>query len=149
MSDDNRPKKRKGLKIGNETSSVPAPKQDNTAAFETKAKAAFEKIEDFKSRSYELGSRFRALVEDKTLGINKTQIQKELEAEVLSKLVLLSHDINNDEVQVEGAGSTALCQLIMKMMLVQRDVINNLAYSVEKLAKQLAETKQQQSITHD
>jgi hypothetical protein len=141
MPDDNRPKKRKGLNIGNETSSIPAPKPNLAAALDEKAKSAVERLDDFKSRSYELGSRFKGLMEDKTLGVNKTQIQRELEAEVLSKLVALSHDINNDEMQPEGAGSTALCQLIMKMMLVQRDTMNNLAYQVEKLQKTLAENK--------
>lgn len=141
MADDNRPKKKKGLKIGNEASSVPIPKQSNAAAFDEQAKAAFNKLEDFKARSYELGTRFKSLIEDRTLGVNKTQIQKELESEVLAKLVALSHDLNNDEVQVEGAGSTALCQLIMKLMLVQRDTINNLAFQLEKLQRQFAEFK--------
>ena len=140
--DNSPPVKRKGLKINNQASNVQVPVKNDTAAFDESAKQAFSRHEDFKQRSFELGVRFKSLIEDKTLVVNKTVIQKDIENEVLTKLVAWANEFNNEETQpIDGAGGTALCQLMMKMMLFQRDKINDLAFQVEKLHKQLVDIK--------
>jgi hypothetical protein len=127
--------KKKGLKINNEKSSIPQPKPDTSAAFNVAADKAYSRIEEYKQRSFDLGTRFKSIIEDRKLAINKTQINKDIEMEILNKLIFLANDLNTDETQPEGAGGTALAMLIMKMMLSQRDLINELAFKIEKIEK--------------
>lgn len=136
MSFDNKsiPKKR-GLKINNETSSVPPPKPDPVTEFNEQAQQAFSKHEDYKKRTWDLSTKFKSLLESKILPENKSELSKNLETEVLQNLVVLASEMNEDENQPEGIGSTALSFLLMKMMLVQRDTVNALLYKVEKLEK--------------
>jgi hypothetical protein len=133
-SNDNSPPK-KGLKINNQRSSVPQPKVNNTAVFNEQAKEVFLQYEDYKQRTWELSTRFKSMIEDKTLSENRTIISKDLEKEVLDKLVALSSEMNSDDNQPEGIGSIALSMLILKMLLLQRDTINSLAYKVDRLEK--------------
>lgn len=137
MSSDNNPKKRKGLKINNEGSTVPTPKPNATAAFNEQAEKVFSKIEEYKQRSFELGTKFKNIFEDRKLAVNKTQINRDIESEILTKLVMLANDINSDENQPEGAGGVALGMLIMKIMLIQRDTINDMAFKIDRLEKAL------------
>jgi hypothetical protein len=136
MSSDNNPKK-KGLKINNQASTIPKPKPDTSAAFNEQAEKVFSKIEEYKQRSFDLGSKFKAIIEDKRLVINKTQINKDIELEILQKLIALANELNTDENQPEGAGGTALAMLLMKMLLIQRDNMNNIEYKLEKIEKAL------------
>jgi hypothetical protein len=136
VSSGNNPK-RKGLKINNQASSVPQPKPNTSAAFNEQAEKVFNKIEEYKQRSFELGSKFKAIIEDTKLVVNKTQINKDIELEILQKLIALANDLNSDENQPEGAGGTALAMLIMKMMLTQRDHMNEISFKIEKIEKAL------------
>lgn len=126
---------KKGLKINNQQSSVPQPKLNNVAEFNEQAKEVFLQYEDYKKRTWELSTRFKAMIEDRTLSENKGVISKDLEKEVLDKLVALSSEMNADDNQPEGIGSVALSMLMLKMMLLQRDTLNTLAYKLEKLEK--------------
>lgn len=136
-SQSNQPPKKRGVKLNNDNSTVPKPKQDTSALFNKQADEVFSKIEDFKKRSFELGSKFKAIIEDKKLSVNKTQINKDLEQEVLNNLVILANDMNADENQPEGVGSVAVSMLLMKMLLIQRDSINDLSFKVETIEKAL------------
>ena len=136
--DEKEPKVRKtGLKINNAASAVPPPKVSDAAAFEQKADAAFAKIQEYKERWWDLSGKFKSFIEDKILSINKTIISKDFESETLQKLVALASDMNEDEIQKESIGATSLCMMLMKMMLLQRDIINDLAYKLDKLEKSL------------
>jgi hypothetical protein len=136
MSSENN-KKRKGLKVNNESSSIPQPKPNMTATFNEQAEKVFNKIEEYKQRSFELGSKYKAIIEDKRLPVNKTQINKDIEIETLNKLAVLASEINIDENQPEGAGGVALAMLIMKMLLIQRDNINEIGFKLERIEKAL------------
>jgi hypothetical protein len=139
MPFDNRgPIKKKGIKINNENSSVPSPKPDASAVLDEQAKKAISKYEDYKQRTWELSTKFKGMVEDKTLSDNKSVLTRGIETEVLNKLVVLASEMNEDDTQPEGIGSTALSFLLMKMILLQRDTINALLYKVEKLEKSKA-----------
>lgn len=131
--DDRGPIKKKGLKITNEKSSVKPPPPDPVAAFNEQARQAHSKYEEYKQRTWELGSKFKAMVEDKILNVNKSVLSKGIETETLNKLVALASEMNEDDNQPESIGSTALAHLVMKMMLVQRDTINGLLFRLDKL----------------
>lgn len=126
---------KKGLKITNEKSTVAVPSIPNTEAFKQEAVEAANRLTDYKARSWDLGVKFKGLMESSVLPENKTTLIKDLENEVLNQLALLANDINNDESQPEGTGSVALNQLIMKMLLLQKDICSKQRFQIEKLEK--------------
>lgn len=130
----------KGLKINNANSSIPAPPPDPAAQLDQVANAAVSRLNEYKARSLELGMKFKALMEDQVLSENKSPLVKDLEQEILIKLTALASDINSDDTQPEGAGGVALCQLLMKMLLWQRDKINQLSYRLSLVEKKNATT---------
>lgn len=137
MSSNDDPKRpKKGIKLDNSKSSI-QPKPNQAAIFDEKAKEAFSKYEDYKQRTWDLSTKFKAMIEDKILPENKSILSKDIEAEVINKLVALASDMNEDENQPESIGSTALSMLLMKMLLVQRDTINSILFKFDKLEKSL------------
>jgi hypothetical protein len=138
MSDD---KKRRGpgLKINNQNSSIPEPpKQSEKEVFDEKATVAAKNMEAYKVRTFELSTQLKHILQDRTLTDNKSPISKDIETETLNKLVVLALEIDADESQPEGFGSTALGMLSMKMLLLQRDTINSMAYAIEQLEKRIS-----------
>jgi hypothetical protein len=125
----------KGLKITNEKSTVAAPLRHNTEAFQQAASEAADRLAEYKKRSWDLGVKFKGLMESSILPENKSALIKDLESETLSQLSQLANDINTDDGQPEGAGSVALSQLIMKMLLLQKDMCSQQKYKIEKLEK--------------
>jgi hypothetical protein len=124
-----------GLKINNQASTVPHVQKPTQADFDEKANEAFHKYEDMKKRGWELAFKFRDQVLDKTLHINKGPIVENLENEVIDQLYKLSIDMNDDDNRPEGEGSSTMCALLMRCMLKQRDIINELAFKIDKLEK--------------
>lgn len=141
--------KKKGLKINNENSSVPAPKPDNKVVFNEQAQKAATKYEEYKQRTWELSTRFKSMVEDRVLSDNKSPLSKGIESETLNKLVALACEMNEDDNQPEGIGSTALSFLMMKMLLVQRDTINGLLFKIDRLEKSVSKLEAKQSSESD
>ncbi len=127
----------KGLKINNTTSNVKAPPVVDSKALEEAAAEVAKKLEEYKSRSWDLGIKFKSILESSVLVENKSILIKDFENEVTQSLCQLASDINTDETQLEGSGSVALCQLMMKMMIYQKDIINQLKYKVEVLEKKI------------
>jgi hypothetical protein len=134
--EDETPKKKKlGVKLNNKDSVIEPPKVPTSVAFEQKANEAFAKIESYKQRMWELSGKYKAIIEDRMLSQNKTVISKDLEKEVLDKLIAVASEMNDDNTQPESLGATALAMLLMKMNLIQRDIINELGYKVDKLER--------------
>lgn len=131
----------KGLKITNEKSSVAPPTESKSAVFEKKATDASERFSEYKKRSSDLGAKFKSIMESSILPENKSSVFKDFESETLSKLIHLANDINVDEAQPEGTGSIALSQLIMKMMILQKDQNNLLKFKIEKLENEIRDLK--------
>jgi hypothetical protein len=125
----------KGLKINNQNSTAPKPKEPDKVAFENAAKGVFNKEEEYKKRALDLATKLKSLITDKTLPENQTLITKDIEIEVISKLILFATELNNDENKKEGEGSVALSMLTFKMLILQRDQINTMGYKIEKLEK--------------
>jgi hypothetical protein len=84
----------------------------------------------------ELGIQFKKAIEDKTLAQNKNVFSNELERELLSKMIKVANDINNDPDELrEGLGSLSWIVLLLKTCLSQRDRINTLEYYILQLDK--------------
>src|SRR5258706_9823228 len=126
---------KKGVKLTNENSSIKAP-INNAAAFDKAANEIYSKYEEFKQRTWDLGLKFKSFLLDTMLVENKTEISKSLENEIINKLISLSLEINEDDTRPQGEGSSSICMLLMKCMLHQRDIINGLAYKIDKLEKE-------------
>ncbi len=134
MSNDRKPSK--GLKINNEKSTVATPVNATTDTFKKEAAEAAGRLDEYKKRSWDLGIKFKGIMESSVLVENKSILIKDLESETLVQLAQLANDINNDESQPEGTGSIALCQLIMKMLLLQKDMCSLQKFRIEQLEKQ-------------
>lgn len=129
--------KGKGLKINNEKSAIQPAPQNQSAAFEERAKEINSKNEEYKQRGWELIAKYKSMIDDRVLPENKSVLSRGVEAETVNKLIVLASEMNEDENQPESYGSTTLCVLLMKMMLAQRDTINILAYKIDRLEKSL------------
>jgi len=129
-------KKQVGVKLQNKPSTQPNP-ANSRKEFEKQADEKFSQIEDHKQQIWDLSLKYKSFIESKTLLANKGPLVLDLEKETLDKLVQLSIDMNEDEAYQQGMGSSALCMLLMKCMLIQRDIINELAYKLEQMQKQL------------
>lgn len=132
MSDD-RKKRGHGLKINNAQSEVKSSAVPDKDSFDEKATNAYNRIQSYKERVWDLSGKFKTLIEDKTLAANKTTIIKDLEKEIIDKLVALASEMEADETQPVGLGSIALSVLLMKMLLLQRDRINNFEFEISKI----------------
>jgi hypothetical protein len=133
--------KKTGLKKVSSQKSIfdGAPKKPSFESFSKKVDDATEKAQSYKAKSAELAIKFLNLINDTTLKANKNIFTKEMEKELLTNLVSLSIDINNDPLEKEGMGSLALITLLFKTVLMQRDKINELAFNYAQLSKKVSE----------
>lgn len=112
-------------------------KKPSQEDFEKKVKEAQERNISYKQRASELALQFKKIMEDKTLVQNKSVFSSEIEREVLSKMVQLAIEINNDPNEQEGMGSLSWITLLFKTAISQRDKINNLDYTIFQLEKKV------------
>jgi len=112
----------------------PKPNQDS---FEQKVKGVAEKTSTHKIKAAELATEFKKMMLDKTLEQNKSIFAKEVEREVLSKMVQLAVEINNDPDEQEGMGSLIWITLLFSSCLAQRDKINKCEYLISQLEKKI------------
>jgi hypothetical protein len=137
----NEPTKKTGLKQVSSQKSIfdGAPKKPSFETFSKKVDEAADKAQSYKLKSAELAIQFLNLINDTTLKANKNIFTKEMEKELLTNLVSLSIDINNDPLEKEGMGSLALITLLLKTVLMQRDKINELSFNYTQLSKKVSE----------
>lgn len=109
----------------------------NSDVFEKKVDQIKEKSNSYKERAAELAVQFKKILEDKTLPQNKSSFAISLEKEILTKMIELAIEINNDENEKEGMGSLSWITFILKLSLSQRDKINVLEYSLNKLGAEI------------
>jgi len=86
-------------------------------------------------KTAELTSVFMGMIKDSTLKENKGPIQLNLEQQICKDLTELSLELNQDDTQPEGIGSAGMTLLLLKIVMVQRDKINELGYKISKLEK--------------
>ncbi len=126
-----------GVKLKNKrqpNKRLEAPKE-----FQKRAEEHVEGVQDRNQRAFNLAKKFLDSIRDKTLQTNKTSINTDLETEMKNGLISLLIEVNNDETaDHDGMGSATLVSLMLKGMLMQRDIINDLSYKVDALEKQLS-----------
>lgn len=113
------------------------PKKPAPEEFEKQVQQIQNRSSDYKQRAAELAIQYRKILEDKTLHQNKNVFAVELEKEVITKMVQLAIEINNDSNEQEGMGSLGWITLLLKVILSQKDKINNLEYKVSLLERKL------------
>ena len=127
-----------GIKISGKKSKFASKKQDKEE-FEKQAEEAYKNDEAIKNNAFKLSSQFVTMLRDKTLEENKTPIQKNIEGDISRQIVEIAMALNNDETKAEGIGSAGGIMLLLRSILIQRDVINNLSYKISKLEKSISE----------
>lgn len=136
--------KNNGLKqVSSKKSIFDASKQEKPSFenFEKKVDQIHKKMNDYKSRASELAISYKKLIMDKTLPQNKNIFIEDSEKEILSKMVNLAVEINNDEDEQEGMGTLGWITLLLKYFLYHRDRLNSLEYAVSQLQKSNEELK--------
>ena len=121
-----------GVKISGKKSKFSSKKVDKEE-FERRAAVTYENDQEVKNKAFKLSSQFMTMLKDKTLGENKSPIQKDLEGDISRQIVEIAMALNNDESKPEGIGSAGSCMLLFRCVLVQRDVINELSWKVKGL----------------
>ncbi len=132
----------KGIKINNDKSMF-AKAAEAKHQFEDGADQVMAARNARNKTAFDLAQQFNKIINDKTLVENRGVIATNIEKEVESKLLNLAIDVNNDGNEPnEGMGSIALCAILFKVVLTQRDRINSLEYKVAKIEKQLVSSHQ-------
>jgi hypothetical protein len=114
-----------------------APQKQTQQEFDRKVKDLQERASGYKQKAAEYSAQFKKSMLDKTLQQNKSIFAKELESELLSNMIKLAVEVNNDPNEQEGMGSLMWIILLLKTCLMQRDKINFLEYSIFQLEKKL------------
>jgi len=128
---------RVGLKIQNKQPPLPTPSEQQ----ENLHRSAQQVVNDdlaLVQQTQLLVNKFLKTLNEKMLSVNKSPIAKSVEKTNVMELVNLALSINQDENKPEGYGSIALCNLLLKSMLNQRDRINELEFKLEKVSKELS-----------
>lgn len=113
-------------------------KKPSKEDFEKKVKYMNDKSIKYKTQAAELVKEFNKCLADKTLAHNKSVFVKEIENELLFKMIKLAEDINNDPDEKEGTGSLSWITILLKNSFAQRDKINYLEYSLSEIEKKIS-----------
>jgi len=113
------------------------PRKPNQKDFDEQVKEVTNRKSGHKEKAADLASKFKKMMLDKTLEQNKSIFAKEVEREVLSNMIGLAVEINNDPEEQEGMGSLIWITLLFSACLAQRDKINNCEYLISKLEKKI------------
>ena len=113
------------------------PKKPTQDEFDKRVNQIQDRSSSYKARAAELASQFNSTMSDKTLKQNKNVFAREMERELLTKMIQLAIDVNNDPNEQEGMGSLSWITLLFKTCLSQRDRLNNLEYFVTQLEKKI------------
>lgn len=114
------------------------PKKPSPDEFNAKVDHIQERGDSYKSRAAALATKFVGFLADKTLKQNRSIFAKEVEKEVLTDMISLAVDINNDPIEKEGMGSLGWITLLFRVSLAQRDRINELEYNLSELNKKFS-----------
>lgn len=136
-----------GLKANNYKSMFDNQVKPTQSDLDDKVKKIQDNASNYKIIASELARSFSKVVSDKTLPQNKNLFQIEMEKDLLSKMIQLAIDINNDPYEQEGMGSLSWITLLMKICLSQRDRINKLEYLISQLEKKYKEISKEVDAT--
>jgi hypothetical protein len=114
------------------------PKKPSQEDLDSRVRRAINQSTDYKQRAAELALQFKKSVEDRTIPENKTPFQREIEKELLIKMMQLAIEINNDDNEDEGMGSLGWIALLMRTAFMQRDKINRMEYTIAQLEQKIS-----------
>lgn len=112
-------------------------KKPSKEDLEKNAKIINDKKSAHKIKASEINKKFYKALMDKTLVKNKKVFQNDIEREILSEMIQVANDINNDPLEDEGIGTLVILVPLLKTCLSQRDRINDLEYSIFVLEKKI------------
>lgn len=123
-------KKQVGVKLSNQGSILSSlPQKPSIETLKEKATEVNNTLNSYNVRAADLSSKFRKVLEDKTLFENKSPFSIDAEKELRDNLIKLARDINADEyAEEDGQGSVGVLALLLFSILTQRDRINLLEY---------------------
>lgn len=128
----------KKLKLTNERSSV-SKKADEEEEFKMKATALMDSRQSQKDRGMALMSQFITSMKEKVLPANRGVLAQDFEKKLRSELVQLVIEINNDVAEPkDGLGSATMFAAILRVVMLQRDRINELEYRLLQLERKLS-----------
>lgn len=116
--------------------------------FDEIANKTFNNAQERTETIYKLGYELLKIMCDTSIPENQDVIFKNKEKNVIAELIQLCTDINNDEFELEGMGSTALITLLIKIISKQRDSINILNYKLNSLSEQLGNLQASHDLHH-
>ncbi len=109
------------------------PKKPSKNDFDKTVKESVERSSTHKTKAAELSLQFSKIMLDKTLKANKTVFAKEIEQDLLAKMVQLAIEINDDPNEKEGMGSLSWVILLLRTCFYQRDRLNDFEYQLSKI----------------
>jgi len=130
---------KKGVKSQGKSIFDNKPKKPSQEEFLSAATKDNEKLEGYDAIARDLTVQFKKAIEDKTLPQNKNVFAVEVENELITKMINLAIQINQDPNVIEGMGSVGWLAMILKNLLNNRDKINLLEYSNQILEKKIKE----------
>jgi len=137
-------KKNVGVKLSNKDSMMASmPKKTSKEEFVQQASAANETLNSYVLRAAALTPKFGKILRDRVLVENKNSLSIDAERELLANLVQLSIDMNSDPNEIEAAGASAMINMLLHSLLIQRDKINQLDYNIGLLEKKIQELANQ------
>lgn len=116
-------------------------KPPSKEAAQQQAAVVNERQVSYNTRAVEITSAFMKLMDDTTIAQNKNLFSQDIEKEVIGKFQQLILDIEEDEHQPAGMGACGAVSFLMRVLLLQREKINQLSYQqhlTEKKMKELA-----------
>jgi hypothetical protein len=113
-------------------------KKSKPEEFNEKVLKHQEDHNNYKLQAAQLACQFNKLLSNKTLKQNKNLFSKELEIELLTNMIQLAIEVNNDPNEQEGMGSLSWITLLLKTALSQRDRLNELEFELHQLKNNLS-----------
>jgi len=132
--------KQSGLKKVSSQKSIfdSMPKPPSQEDLTKRVKSIEEKASGYKLKASSLAAEFVKAINDKTLKQNKTVFAVEIEKDLLSRMINLAVEINNDpDEKLEGMGAMSWITLLLKTCFAQRDKINSLEYAFSQIDKKI------------
>ena len=122
-------------KKSEETKNTQAQFEGEISEYQKEQNVILKKVTD-------LTKQFVGFIKDKTLNENKGPILLDLEKTTPKELSEISLKIDNDEATDQIClGSNGLILLLLRISLIQRDIVNELSYKVSNLEKQLSSSQ--------
>lgn len=113
------------------------PKKPTQEELDRKVNTIQERASGHKVKAAELALQFNKSMMDKTLKTNKTIFSSELEKELLTRMIQLAIEINDDPAEQNDMGSLSWITLLLRTCFYQRDRINDLEYTLSQIDKKM------------